>query len=170
MFYCEPCRVEKNWPRSSTKSNGDCAVCRKGASCYDLPASHLFHLPPKEGDLVTKTTEETEAARVARGPDWGSDTLSERDLLRAARDLVRQTLLLEQLKKRHCDLKEETSAAESSYQAAYDDLTGSVKVHGERRAFQVNDQVVVVGWPYGSNSATLEIVTLVPSPRVELGT
>lgn len=42
MFYCEPCRVENEWPETiAVKSEGTCEVCGKGAVCHDVPSTWL---------------------------------------------------------------------------------------------------------------------------------
>jgi hypothetical protein len=41
MFYCEPCRVEQEWPTGFSGSYGKCEMCGKAASCYDVPSNRL---------------------------------------------------------------------------------------------------------------------------------
>lgn len=46
MFFCEPCRVEKKWPKSlgfpfMGVSYGFCEICGKTADCHDVPSSAL---------------------------------------------------------------------------------------------------------------------------------
>lgn len=48
MFYCEPCRVQMDWPDSFVRSYGPCELCRKSALCYDRPSSSLPDPKPKE--------------------------------------------------------------------------------------------------------------------------
>lgn len=45
MFYCEPCRVERAWPKSLMQSLGPCELCSLESDCYDFPSSLLP--PPK---------------------------------------------------------------------------------------------------------------------------
>lgn len=45
MFYCEPCRVERAWPESLSKSFGLCELCSQERICNDRPSSTL-PLPP----------------------------------------------------------------------------------------------------------------------------
>lgn len=47
MFFCETCRVEKNWPDSIAKSHGPCELCRKTADCNDVPSKYL-PMPKKD--------------------------------------------------------------------------------------------------------------------------
>lgn len=42
MFYCEPCRVARHWPKSPVGSRGRCECCGQPAFCYDTPS---FLLP-----------------------------------------------------------------------------------------------------------------------------
>lgn len=130
------------------------------------PTGHpdvVLGLPRPKGDPVTKTTAETEAARIARGPDRAPEktTLSEDALLSAARSVVKQDALLEQLKEQRRALEEQTSAAEAIRRKAHSDLTGTAAAQGETKAFQVGDVVVVVSWKLGTSAAMLEIVPLV---------
>jgi hypothetical protein len=46
MFYCEPCRKAKDWPKAMAMSRGKCEICQHGAYCYDTPSRNL-PLPPK---------------------------------------------------------------------------------------------------------------------------
>lgn len=41
MFYCEPCRKDRDWPKSLAMSVGPCEICKKDAECYDRKASTL---------------------------------------------------------------------------------------------------------------------------------
>ena len=41
MFYCRPCKDEKNWPESMSLSFGKCELCGKTDTCYDVPSSAL---------------------------------------------------------------------------------------------------------------------------------
>ena len=41
MFYCEKCRIEKDWPESITKSYGKCEICEDTCECHDRPSSQL---------------------------------------------------------------------------------------------------------------------------------
>lgn len=49
MFYCEPCRVEKNWPESFMGSYGKCEICGEVADCHDVPSRWL---PRPEKDPI----------------------------------------------------------------------------------------------------------------------
>ena len=60
MFYCEPCRKERNWPDSIGKSYGRCEVCGETRSCNDRAASTL-PLP-----AVAKVVEESLDDIIAR--------------------------------------------------------------------------------------------------------
>lgn len=44
MFFCEPCRVKKDWPkglREYPHHHGPCECCEEVRDCYDVPSSHL---------------------------------------------------------------------------------------------------------------------------------
>jgi hypothetical protein len=46
MFYCEDCRVKKNWNRPITfpyheHHQGTCEVCKHRKDCYDYPAMYV---------------------------------------------------------------------------------------------------------------------------------
>jgi hypothetical protein len=41
MFYCEGCRVKRDWPESMTTSRGPCEVCGKLRDCHDVPSKFL---------------------------------------------------------------------------------------------------------------------------------
>lgn len=41
MFYCEPCRIENDWPDAITKSFGTCEMCDRRDLCHDRPTSSL---------------------------------------------------------------------------------------------------------------------------------
>lgn len=41
MFFCEECRVKRAWPASMLRSMGPCELCKKRASCYDVPSKYL---------------------------------------------------------------------------------------------------------------------------------
>ena len=47
MFFCEKCRVKKQWPESFGKSVGPCEVCGKVELCNDVPSGAL-PLPKKK--------------------------------------------------------------------------------------------------------------------------
>lgn len=47
MFYCNDCRIEKNWPGIVASSYGKCEVCELRAPCFDVPSKHL-PTPPKQ--------------------------------------------------------------------------------------------------------------------------
>jgi hypothetical protein len=46
MFYCEQCRVKKDWPVSILGSRGPCEICGKVGENHDTPSRRL-PLPPK---------------------------------------------------------------------------------------------------------------------------
>ena len=41
MFYCEPCRVEEEWPNSISQSYGQCELCNNVEVCWNRPSSSL---------------------------------------------------------------------------------------------------------------------------------
>jgi len=41
MFYCDDCRKNNDWPESWHQSFGQCEVCKKSATCNDVPSSAL---------------------------------------------------------------------------------------------------------------------------------
>lgn len=41
MFFCDRCRVRKQWPESLAKSTGPCEICGKTRLCNDVPSSAL---------------------------------------------------------------------------------------------------------------------------------
>jgi hypothetical protein len=41
MFYCDPCRVRKEWPETLSRSTGPCEICGKTALCHDCPSEYL---------------------------------------------------------------------------------------------------------------------------------
>lgn len=42
MFFCEPCREERDWPGVVPLTFGRCEVCEQGPqACYDIPSSRL---------------------------------------------------------------------------------------------------------------------------------
>lgn len=41
MFYCEECRVKKEWPTSFSSSYGGCELCGSIGVCYDRPSRSL---------------------------------------------------------------------------------------------------------------------------------
>lgn len=45
MFYCDPCRVECDWPTSIRQSYGKCEICQKTSPCYDMSSKYLPSLP-----------------------------------------------------------------------------------------------------------------------------
>ncbi len=76
MFYCEPCRVENNWPKSMLAyiSRGMCEICETVQSCYDIPSKDL---PLPKGDNVemkekylTATMEQIAGIRCWRLDVW----------------------------------------------------------------------------------------------------
>ena len=52
MFYCEKCRDERAWPKSTVISTGKCELCGNHRVCYDLPSSHLTAKVQEEVDTV----------------------------------------------------------------------------------------------------------------------
>lgn len=53
MFFCEECRKARDYPESMVKSYGECELCGKIGSCYDVPSKFLT--PKKEVDLYGDT-------------------------------------------------------------------------------------------------------------------
>jgi hypothetical protein len=51
MFYCEQCRVKKEWPESFSHSYGGCELCGSIGICYDRPSRSLP--PPKQTQQPT---------------------------------------------------------------------------------------------------------------------
>ena len=41
MFYCEECRVKKDWPDSIGRSCGSCEICGQTKICYNVPSKAL---------------------------------------------------------------------------------------------------------------------------------
>jgi hypothetical protein len=41
MFFCEPCREQRQWPESMSKSRGTCEICKVYAYCNDVPSGIL---------------------------------------------------------------------------------------------------------------------------------
>lgn len=41
MFYCDPCRVQNQWPNSLRQSYGKCEMCEKVSPCWDVPSKYL---------------------------------------------------------------------------------------------------------------------------------
>lgn len=42
MFYCESCRLAKDWPQSVMRWRSVCEVCQKySGDCNDIPSSAL---------------------------------------------------------------------------------------------------------------------------------
>lgn len=41
MFYCNPCKVVRNWPESGMISLGPCEICGTVTMCFDRPSSTL---------------------------------------------------------------------------------------------------------------------------------
>lgn len=46
MFFCEPCRVEREWPEGFIQSRGPCELCGVVSVCYDIPSRALPPPPP----------------------------------------------------------------------------------------------------------------------------
>lgn len=47
MFFCEECRVSRNWPKGIVNAFGRCEICEATKECYDIPSRHLPEPPPK---------------------------------------------------------------------------------------------------------------------------
>jgi hypothetical protein len=47
MFYCEPCRAERDWPEAFSRSGGPCEICGVVRECYNV---HSSRLPLPKGD------------------------------------------------------------------------------------------------------------------------
>lgn len=64
MFYCEPCRVEYDWPSNvlGPNSRGSCEMCGKTADCHDVPSQHLTY---------PKVRQVPEGVRRATITAWG---------------------------------------------------------------------------------------------------
>lgn len=41
MFFCDPCRVEYEWPESMAISQERCEACETTSLCYDVPSKYL---------------------------------------------------------------------------------------------------------------------------------
>jgi hypothetical protein len=50
MFYCDDCADKNGFPKTITKSKGQCEICGKHAICNDTPCSQL----PKPKDIFSK--------------------------------------------------------------------------------------------------------------------
>ena len=61
MFYCDPCKDEKGYPESFSKSSGKCEICDQIAVCNDVPSSRLpapkIVQMIKVGDMVINADE-----------------------------------------------------------------------------------------------------------------
>lgn len=68
MFYCEPCRVKKDWPESFSQSFGRCEICEKPAVCYDK-ASKFLPLPKPEPVKVIVSEKKWNGTGPARQKD-----------------------------------------------------------------------------------------------------
>lgn len=51
MFFCEECRVEKEWPVSWCTSHGRCEVCGNTKACHDVSSSNLPRPKPHKSDI-----------------------------------------------------------------------------------------------------------------------
>jgi hypothetical protein len=60
MFYCEPCGEKNGWPVwSPRRSRGPCEICRRVASCFDVPSSALPPVRrPDEYSVASETPDE----------------------------------------------------------------------------------------------------------------
>jgi hypothetical protein len=56
MFFCEPCREAKQWPRSMATSRGTCEECKVYAVCYDVPSAVLANWGTIEESLAHPET------------------------------------------------------------------------------------------------------------------
>lgn len=54
MFYCETCRVERNWPEGWSMSKGPCELCKQVRVCYDVSSNHLPDPPPPKNPETNK--------------------------------------------------------------------------------------------------------------------
>lgn len=41
MFFCEACRIKRDWPESLFRSKGLCECCGHIEVCYDVPSKYL---------------------------------------------------------------------------------------------------------------------------------
>ena len=41
MFYCDPCRIDRNWPESFFQSRGSYELCGTYDYCHEVPSSKL---------------------------------------------------------------------------------------------------------------------------------
>lgn len=55
MFYCEPCRVDRQWPESFGKSRGPCELCGVTSVCNDRPSSTL-PVPVRTQPIIDDTS------------------------------------------------------------------------------------------------------------------
>ncbi len=55
MFFCEKCRVKRDWPESLGKSRGPCEICGKTEICNDVPSSALPRTRRKEEEKADDT-------------------------------------------------------------------------------------------------------------------
>lgn len=55
MFYCDPCRIDRNWPESFFQSRGPCEICGTYDYCHEVASSKLPLLPrvPTEAEVIT---------------------------------------------------------------------------------------------------------------------
>lgn len=82
MFYCEPCRLEKDWPESFVGSYGKCEVCGKMGDCHDVPSSQLPKREPTLGEkLKAMDANLSEIERL--NPYWQIATLARHEFGRA---------------------------------------------------------------------------------------
>lgn len=61
MFYCDDCRIKRNWPNSFIQSRGQCECCGESAVCWDRPSSSLPK-GPVPVDNVAFDDDESEGA------------------------------------------------------------------------------------------------------------
>lgn len=63
MFYCEKCRIEKDWPGAIMAfSRGACEVCGTVDVCHDAPSCAL---PARKAPVAKQTIESVFAPRCA---------------------------------------------------------------------------------------------------------
>ena len=41
VFYCNRCAESRGWPITMFRSYGSCEICRKQATCSDMPSKYL---------------------------------------------------------------------------------------------------------------------------------
>lgn len=51
MFFCDECAEKNKWPKSFSKSQGNCEICKKFSVCNDVPS---YRLSDTYSDQVTE--------------------------------------------------------------------------------------------------------------------